>query len=133
MHTFFDTSAIVPLLLIEPHSEAARTAWAEVEGYRLAWRWLKVETEAALTRRRAGAKIWQDWERLEFELNWIELPDCQFEAVCRFNRGLGLRAADAGHLFIADRLSRTLDPLVLATFDKEMCVGAKELGLKLAV
>ncbi|TVP80771.1 MAG: PIN domain-containing protein [Puniceicoccaceae bacterium] len=133
MHTFFDTSAVVPLLLEEPHSNAARIVWAEAGRDGFAWRWLKVETEAALTRRRAGAKVWQAWERLEFELNWIELPDRELEAVCRFNRSLGLRAADAAHLFVAERLSRAFDPLMLATFDQDMSAGAMELGLKLAV
>jgi len=132
MHTFFDTSAIVPLLLSEPHSEAARAIWAESQGYRLAWYWLKVETEAALTRRRAGARIWQEWDRVESELNYIELPDSGVESICRLNRNLGLRAADAAHLFVAARLSRTLDPLQLASFDEKMCAGAKELGLKRA-
>jgi predicted nucleic acid-binding protein len=133
MNTFFDTSAIVPLLLVEPHSEQARVAWAEAAECRLAWRWLKVETEAALIRRRAGVKIWQEWDRVESLLNWIELPNDEIEAMCRFNRSLGLRAADAGHLFMADRLSRSFDLFSLASFDKEMCAGAKELGLKLAV
>ena len=133
MNTFFDTSAIVPLLLREPHSDNARVAWTEATGVRLAWRWLKVETEAALTRRRAGAKIWQEWDRIESELNWIELPESEIEALCRFNRNFGLRAADAGHLFVMDRLSRTFESLALASFDKEMRGSAEELGLKLAV
>jgi len=133
MDTFFDTSAIVPLLLSEPHSDKAGIAWAEATETRLAWRWLKVETEAALTRRRAGAKIWQEWDRIESELNWVELPDSEIESLCRFNRGLGLRGADAGHLFVADRLSRTFDRLALSSFDKEMRAGAGDLGLKLAV
>ena len=132
MHTVFDTSAVVPLLFVEPHSEAAHRAWVEVEGHRLAWRWLKVEAMAALTRRRASAKVWQNWERLESQLNWIELPDREIEALCRFNRNLGLRAADAAHLFVADRLAHSLNPLSLASFDKEMRRGAEELGLSLA-
>ena len=54
MHTVFDTSAVVPLLFVEPHSEAA------------------------------------------------------------------------------DRLAHSLNPLSLASFDKEMRRGAEELGLSLA-
>ena len=92
-----------------------------------------METEAALTRRRAGPKIWQEWDRVESHLNWIELPDSETEAICRFNRNLGLRAADAAHLFVADRLSQTVDMMRLASFDKEMCAAAKELDIELAV
>ena len=133
MPTYFDTSAIVPLLLVEPHSSVAREAWEASTGDCFAWRWLKVETEAALVRRKADAGVWSAWDRLESSLNWITLPDSEIEAVCRFNRNFGLRAADAGHLFIADRLSRSLHSLYLASLDKEMCEAAQELQLPLAL
>jgi uncharacterized protein with PIN domain len=70
---FFDTSAIVPLILREPHSQAARTAWETAEEC-FAWKWLKVETEAALVRRKASAPAWQLWRTIEASMSWVE-PD----------------------------------------------------------
>ena len=72
-------------------------------------------------------------DRIESLLSWIELPDSEIEAVCKFNRNFGLRAADAAHLFIADRLSRSMHSLTLASLDKEMCEAAQKLKLPLAL
>jgi predicted nucleic acid-binding protein len=128
MIVFYDTSAIVPLILIEPNSDKAQRYWKKAEG-RIAWRWLKVEVEAALTRRKAPSQAWNNWDRIEMSLEWVELPDSLTESLCRFNRTLGLRAADAGHLFIMERLTREFEDMELATFDKEMRAAARELGI----
>ena len=47
MRVYFDTSAILPLVLPEVHSEAVRRAWPDFSERR-AWSWLVVEAEAAL-------------------------------------------------------------------------------------
>ena len=39
MEVFFDTSAVVPLVLREKHTQAARTHW-HASTSRWAWRWL---------------------------------------------------------------------------------------------
>jgi len=44
---------------------------------------------------------------------------------------LGLRAADAAHLFLFDRLVIRLPELRLLTFDKEMAQAAHSLALPL--
>jgi len=126
---FFDTSAIVPLLLKEPSSPLALQAWEQAE-QRYAWRWLRVEAEAALHRRQAPPEAWRNWDRIVDALYWLELPDSLVEDCCRFNRIAGLRAADAGHLFVMDRLTRVMDDLRLVTFDHEMQVAATSLGLE---
>jgi len=42
-----------------------------------------------------------------------------------------LRAADAGHLFVFDRLFTEFPSLVLLTLDKELALAARNIGLPL--
>jgi len=129
MFGYFDTSAIVPLLLEEPHSEPATRAWYQTES-RYAWQWLRVEAEAALTRRKATPESWERWQELQLEVNWIEPEDDWTTELRLFNRGIGLRAADAGHLFLMERCLAHRPSLQLITLDKEMRAVALQRGLK---
>jgi predicted nucleic acid-binding protein len=128
MQLFFDTSAVVALVLKEAHSNAARETWSECD-QAWAWDWMTVEAEAALTRRKANATAWQSWRVLSGQFNLVSLDPSSLEALCAFNRSLGLRAADAGHLFVHDRLLRTLPEAQLFTFDREQITSAQRLGL----
>ncbi|HKK18172.1 MAG TPA: type II toxin-antitoxin system VapC family toxin [Opitutales bacterium] len=128
MRVYFDTSAIIPLVLAEPHSEAMRSSWPEFTE-RWAWSWLVIEAEAALVRQNADADAWAEWSRVARSLNLIELNPRDHGALRAFNRGLGLRAADAGHLFLFDRLARELDGLQLVTLDREMSEAAENLAM----
>ena len=130
MTAFFDTSAIVPLILREPHSEAARAAWDSAEEC-FAWKWLRVEAEAALVRRKASAQAWHLWRTIEGSMCWVEPEADWIESLRTFNRGVGLRAADAGHLFVMERCAAGLENLVLVTFDSEMTKAAETRGLAL--
>lgn len=130
MRVYFDTSAVIPLVLAEKHSESVRGAWPDMTE-RWAWSWLVVEAEAALARQRADADAWGEWSRVFRSLNLVELNPRDHAALLAFNRGLGLRAADAGHLFLYNRLSREIDGLQLLTFDREMSQAARELAMPL--
>lgn len=132
MRVFFDTSAIVPLVLSEAHSAAVRRAWPGFTEY-WAWSWLVVEAEAALVRQKADADAWAEWNRVARSLTLLELNPRDHATLRAFNRGLGLRAADAGHLFLFDRLGRELDGLQLATFDREMIQAAGNLSMPMVV
>lgn len=57
MRAVFDISAIVALLLREPHSGLAESLWRKTS-YLLAWQWLQAEAEAALTCRAATPEAW---------------------------------------------------------------------------
>lgn len=132
MRVYFDTSAILPLVLVETHSEAVRARWAEIsEAW--AWSWLVVEAEAALVRQKADADAWAEWSRVSRSLSLVELNPRDHGALRAFNRGLGLRAADAGHLYLFDRVSREVDGLQLITFDREMREAAKALAMPVCV
>jgi predicted nucleic acid-binding protein len=130
MRVYFDTSAVIPLVLAEKHTEAVRSAWPNISD-RWAWSWLVVEAEAALVRQKADADAWTEWSRVLRSLNLVELNPSDHGALRAFNRGLGLRAVDAGHLFLFDRLSREVDGLQLLTFDREMSQAAKYLAMPL--
>jgi len=125
---FFDTSAILPLVLPEEHSQSMRGAWPTFSE-RWAWSWILVEGEAALTRQKADVAAWQEWNRIARSLTLVELDPKDHASLRAFNRSLGLRAADAGHLFLCDRLQRVLDDLHLVTFDREMNHAAKRCSM----
>jgi predicted nucleic acid-binding protein len=128
MDLYFDTSAFVPLFLEEARSQDALSAMAQAERV-FAWRWMQVETEAALTRRRAKPRAWSEWRRLAASIHWLELSESSLPAVCTFNRALRLRAADAGHLFVFDRALSVVPELHLVSHDREMVDAAGHLGL----
>ena len=56
MIAYWDTSALLPLLLQEPHTPAAVEAAALVT-LNYGWDWMQVETEAALRRRGPGETV----------------------------------------------------------------------------
>jgi hypothetical protein len=99
MPSFFDTSAIVPLILKEPHSEVAGIVWEETSR-RIAWQWLRVEVEAGLIRRIAPPEAWNQWHVIESAMDWVEPEAGRLEHLRAFNRGAGLRSADVGHLYL---------------------------------
>ncbi len=128
MFCFFDTSAIVPLLLEEPNSEVATGLWLQATE-RYAWQWLRVETEAALVRRKASLASWESWRGLETSVHWVEPEEGWMKNLRLFNRGLGLRAADAGHLFLMEQCVAHQPTLRLVTLDREMQMAAATRGI----
>lgn len=130
MRVFFDTSAVVPLLLAEERSDAAFEYWtSRKEAW--AWEWLLIETEAALVRQEADDTAWAAWRQICSSFTCCELTSARLAELRAFNRGLGLRAADAAHLFLFDRLVIRLPELRLLTFDREMARAARALALPL--
>jgi uncharacterized protein with PIN domain len=130
MRIFYDTSAWVPLLMRESATDAMQLVRKEV-AETWAWAWMQVETEAALTRRRANPACWRNWLLLKTEVCWVDIAPDQYDVVCAFNRAIGLRAADAGHLFVFDRILSELPDLQLLTLDSEMATAAQSIGLPL--
>ncbi len=130
MPAFFDTSAIVPLILKEPHSRAAGSLWKETSR-RIAWQWLRMEVEAALVRRTAPPGAWRQWRVIEAAIDWVEPQAGWLEHLRSFNRGVGLRAADAGHLYLMEHCLRGVPDLRLVTFDNEMRDAASRRGIAL--
>ena len=128
MLRFFDTSAVVPLVILEPHSNAAAQLWSD-STTRFAWKWLRVEAEAALVRRKASPSAWNQWRKIEDSIHWIEPERNWLQQLRSFNRGVGLRAADAGHLYVMERSLHSVPELELITFDREMRDAAESRGI----
>lgn len=128
MHLFWDTSAVIPLVFQEAHSAQAARAHAAAR-WAFGWSWMRVEAEAALLRRRAGAQHWQELQKLASSFIWLELPPNEESAVRQFNRPLGLRASDAAHLYVFSKASGVDPAMQLVTFDQEMQSAALNCSL----
>jgi uncharacterized protein with PIN domain len=130
MLLYWDTSAIVPLVIEEPHTAQAQRARAATSRA-FAWGWMQVEAEAALLRRDATPKHWQNLARLLSGFIWLEMEPHEHSALRQFNRPLALRACDAGHLFVYSR-AYAADPMMqLVTFDTEMQKAATNCAFPL--
>ena len=130
MHLFWDTSAVIPLVFQEPHTSRAHRARADGERA-LAWSWMRVEAEAALLRRRAGAEHWRELSKLLSAFMWLQMSPAEESALCLFNRPLGLRASDAGHLYVFSKTTAAISGIQLVTFDQEIKSAAATCSLPL--
>ncbi len=128
MRLFWDTSAIVLLIFQEPHTDSALRARAATS-QAFAWNWMRVEAEAALARRKAKPGDWKNLERLFSVFIWLDLDSGDLSSLCRFNKPLGLRALDSGHLFVFSKAHSADETLRLVTFDGEMRGAAEKRGL----
>ena len=130
MDLFWDTSAVVPLILQEKHTHLALEAFAQTERF-FAWDWMAVETEAALGRRQARTFQWEKWQELSQLFQWIHLPTNEWNEIRKRNRRWMLRAADAAHLYAFSRLADILPEARLVTFDEEQRRVATTRGFRL--
>lgn len=126
---FWDASALVPLAIEEAASAIACQIWIQsAEAH--AWEWVSVEVDAALARRKASPGIWHNWHRIQQALCLYALRSEDIIQLRLLNRGICLRAADAGHLFLYHKIAQRID-MQLVTFDREMIVAAQNLGLRI--
>lgn len=134
MIAYFDTSAIVPLIIEEPGSEACASAWddaSRVSSTRL----LYVEARAALaqarrtgraTARQVRAAVGELDERYaEFDL--IEVDDTLVRGAGELADAHGLRGYDAVHLAAATQIAA--DDLVLVAGDRILLAAAAAVGI----
>jgi uncharacterized protein len=135
---YFDTSAVVPLLVDEPGSELARRLWMEANRLTSAIV-MPVEARAALARaRRIGRLGHEDvsalvpaLDELCAQVDRIVIDDA---LVCRAGTLADvhdLRGYDAIHLAACERVVE--DETVLVTGDRELAVAAEALGVSTAV
>jgi predicted nucleic acid-binding protein len=130
MRLFWDTSAVLPLIFLEPHSSAARGA-RDVCTEAYGWSWMRIEAEAGLARRRATPEQWTHLALLCGAFIWIDLLPAEYPALLALNRSTALRASDAGHLYSCERLGTLVKALRLITFDEELRVAATHRGVAL--
>ena len=92
---------------------------------------MSIETEAALIRQKADSTAWAAWRQISNTFTLCEFNSTRLAELRAFNRSLGLRAADAAHLFLFDQLATRLPGLQLLTFDNNMVQAAQALALPL--
>jgi predicted nucleic acid-binding protein len=130
MQIFWDTSAIVALILQEQRTPEAADAWSGTTRA-WCWRWMQVEAEAALARRGASPESWAQWRAVAGAFHVLDLEPARLPDLCTFNRALKLRATDAGHLFVFAQAASVVPDLALLSFDGEQTQAARSLGFRL--
>jgi predicted nucleic acid-binding protein len=135
--TYFDTSALVPLLIAEPGSRAARQLWdgaTRVVSVRLVY----PEARAALAQARRAGRLTarqlrtavRSLDDLYTQLDLVEVSERLAHQAGELAERRELRAYDAVHLAAALLID---DPeLVLAAGDLELLAAATASGLATA-
>lgn len=134
---YFDSSALVKLVLDEPGSDVAAALWnggdAAVSS-RLAY----VEVCAALAAAARNHDLTEDeatgaaadWDEFWAAMRPVELTVAVEQSAGGLARRHGLRGADAVHL--ASALALGADDLVVAVWDRRLHAGAVAVGLAVA-
>jgi predicted nucleic acid-binding protein len=135
---YFDTSAVVPLLVVEAGSARAGALWDGADRVVCA-RLVYPEGRAALaqahrlgrlTARQLRAAVIEFDSRYE-EFDLVEVDDALARHAGQLAEAHGLRGYDAVHLAAADRVS---DPdLVVVAGDEALLTAARAAGMTIAV
>lgn len=135
---YWDASALVPLVVVEPDSELVRT-WLSEDRAIVTWLWSRTEVTSAIERRTREGEISspqrrQALERLAaFSTAWDEVADVlavRSKAEALLSRH-PLRAADAGQLSAALLLLEYVGgTLSFACLDHRLRAAARMEGLE---
>lgn len=137
MIVYFDTSALVPLLIEEPTSAAAERLWDRADRVASS-RLLYAEARAALAQASRLERLNQtehlqavsDLDGLVSNLDFVEVTEVLVRRAGELAETLALRGYDAVHLASAELLA---DPdLVLAAGDGQLRKAAKQLQMAVA-
>ena len=137
MIAYFDTSAIVPLLIAETGTDAAGRLWDDAERVvtiRLAW----VEARAALASAARLGRISarqlesskRELGRLLIQVDLVEVDDDLVSRAGDLAESQALRAYDAVHLAAAQRVLD--DELVVVAGDRALLGAAEATGMTIA-
>jgi predicted nucleic acid-binding protein len=134
---YFDTSAIVPIVIEEPSSMVASRLWDEADRV-VSSRLVYAEGRAALAMARRLDRIDErglreavdDFESLHNQLDMIEVTDGLIREAGGLAERLSLRGYDAVHLASARLVD---DPeMVLAAGDQSLLAAARAVGIATA-
>ena len=137
MIAYFDTSAIVPLLIDEIGTQTAGDIWDRADRL-VSVRLSHVETRAALAQAARIGRISsthlrssvRDLEDLFDQIDMVEVDDDLIREAGDRAEDQGLRAYDAVHLAAALRV-HDLD-LIVVTGDRALLAAAEALGMSVA-
>jgi predicted nucleic acid-binding protein len=131
---YLDTSAVVPILIAEPSTDACRRIWNDADR-RVSSRLTYVETSAALAMAERHARIsageyeaaWSNFVDIWPDVDVVDLTAELSATAASFARSLSLRGYDAVHCASAAELN---DPeLVAAAGDTTLLAAWRSLGL----
>lgn len=137
MIAYFDTSALIPLLIEEPGSLRAGRVW-DMADHVTSTRLIYTEARAALAQAARLGRLASDdlsptldgLERLYGQLDLIEVDDLLVRRAGELSQHHALRGYDALHLAAAERVRSGTTTLVAG--DRDLCVAAGTLGLAVA-
>ena len=134
MIAYFDTSAIIPLLIDEPLSGLADTVWRQAAWVATA-RLSYVEARSGLARACRTGRISADelseavgsLEKLHRQIHHVEITADLVAKAGDLAEDMALRAYDA--IQLAAALSLEIRDLVVVTGDRQLVTAAQTLGL----
>lgn len=134
---YFDTSAFVPLLIVEPSSTFCRRIWDDADAV-VTTRLLYVETAAALAQGRRMGRLRGDayraarllLDRLWREFDVVEADEDAMRRAAELAPKFGLRGYDAVHCASAEQIAE--DDLVVASGDRKLLQACAGLGMATA-
>lgn len=137
MIVYFDTSALVPLLLAEPGTALAQQLWDQAD-HVVSTRLVYAEARAALAQgNRLGRVTSSQLRKLVTELNdlygqidRIDVDDALVVRAGDLAETHQLRGYDAIHLAALERVAG--EQTVLASGDHDLCTAAAALGFAVA-
>ena len=137
MIAYFDTSALIPLLVEEPGSERASRLW-DVADNVVAVRLIYAEVRAALAQatrvgRLSAAHLATTIDALEglyANLDLLEVDELLVRRAGELAQHHTLRGYDAVHLAAAELIRD--DTTVMVAGDRDLCTAARTLGMAVA-
>jgi len=134
---YFDTSALIPLLIEEPGSVRAGRVW-DVAAHVTSVRLIYTEARAALAlaarlERLASADLTTAIDALDGlydQLDLVEVDDLLVRRAGALAQHHALRGYDAIHLAAAERVRH--ETTVMVAGDRDLCAAAGALGLAVA-
>jgi predicted nucleic acid-binding protein len=135
---YFDTSAVIPLIVVEPSSNRCNQVWNEASRV-VSVRLLYPEARAALARAERMGRITRaqrvaavaELESIITEIDHIEVTAELAHAAGELVQQHGLRGYVAAHLAVA--VAADDIDLILATGDAHLAASATSLGFAVAV
>ncbi len=137
MNTYFETSAIIKLVVVEDGSDESGALW-DASDLLITSRLAYVEARAALAAARRARRLSQ--KELEAakralegrfrEIDLIEITERVSRTAGDLAEQHGLRGYDAVHL--ASALALSAGDVVLATWDRDLALAARATGFDIA-
>lgn len=137
MIAYFDTSALIPLLIEEPGSARAGRVW-DVADHVTSVRLIYTEARAALAQAARLGRLTpaqlpptlEGLERIYIQLDLLEVDDLLVRRAGEIAQLHALRGYDALHLAAAERVRG--ETTIMVAGDRDLCAAAGALGLAVA-